>query len=252
MVSGWIPFDKSLPEKPEVLDISAHTGLTIAEVILSLMRFWSWMDDHSNDGIIRAKSVRILSALCPHVPGTFWDAMVSVGWLEVGEDFVRCVNFEKYISKSAKKRLSESRRKMDNRRNRNSLSEMSASQADKKRTKSGQKSHLPTPTPTPIEDNPLTPFEGVIFPSGFDSAEVKAALARWVSYRKEAKLKALKKVSLQGIVKTWSKEGEAKFTEAVEHSIAQGYHGIYPPGGRGGDRPNSRRGPMVPIDPADL
>ena len=151
MVGGWIPFDKSLPEKPEVLDISAHTGLTIAEVILSLMRFWSWMDDHSNDGIIKAQSVRILSALCPQVPGTFWEAMVLVGWLEVGADFVRCVNFEKYISKSAKRRLSESRRKMENRHNNNILTQMSASDADTMRTPTRQISHLPTPTPTPTE-----------------------------------------------------------------------------------------------------
>lgn len=246
MASTWIPYFKDLPKKVEVLQIVELTGLSLAEVVFNLMTFWAWIDDVSEDGKVCPVSVRILSRICPPPSDTngltFWEALENVGWMRFDGDSIEVPNIDFWGSPTAKSRLRDARRKARDRQRRQNG-------ADKKRTKGGQKVHRSADYRTEqnnSRDNPLTPLEAVTFPEGFNSAEVKAALAKWASYRKGAKLKALKQVSLQGIVNKWSREGQDEFIRAVEHSIAQGYHGLYPPGQSGKRVGRDRPGRVEP------
>lgn len=112
MAGDWIPFTKDLPRKPEVLRIAALTGRPRAEVVLTLLEFWAWTDEQSEDGHLCPVSVLSLSSVCPQLDAPFVAAMCAVGWLEVdGDDDMTVPNFDHWMGVSAKKRLLEARRK---------------------------------------------------------------------------------------------------------------------------------------------
>jgi hypothetical protein len=111
MAGDWIPWDKTLTRKPEVGIIAHITGLSRREVAATLMEFWSWVDDHSEDGILVGTSVPILSLIVGDISEQFLRAIVSVGWLLEFDGSVAVPHFDTWIGCSAKRRLKAARKK---------------------------------------------------------------------------------------------------------------------------------------------
>jgi hypothetical protein len=114
MAGDWIPWDKTLPTKPEIGRLARALSTRKEPVLVACMRAWSWADDHG-------------TALEPddiHVPGAapedvdaatgllgFGRAMITVGWLRADEAGLIFPHMGRWLTHTAKARLMDRDRK---------------------------------------------------------------------------------------------------------------------------------------------
>lgn len=123
MAADWIKIQHGLIDKPEVMRMSEDLDISPYEVVGHLVAVWFWVDMN-------------LSRNCPEVRGTkkgldrvagrdgFAEAMISVGWLRLENGILSVPNYDSHLSKSAKSRAEESKKKAKQRENsKNSTSE---------------------------------------------------------------------------------------------------------------------------------
>ncbi|WP_417396922.1 hypothetical protein [Gimesia chilikensis] len=132
---SWIKMNGSLKDEEEVFGIHKKTGLSIPAVIGSLQIIWSWADERTDNGFVRYHDASDIDAKVDHKG--FANAMRDVGWLEFRDGGVQFPNFEVHMSKSAKKRAADAKRKG---KTRNTSGQKSHPEADKSRFETGQKS----------------------------------------------------------------------------------------------------------------
>jgi hypothetical protein len=105
MAGDWLAACKDLPEKPEVVALSNATGLPRLEVAgFLLWRFWAWADGQTVDGGLPGVTVANLAEMFGR-PASFWEALRSVGWLDVEPAGVRIPKFCRWMGEGGKKRL---------------------------------------------------------------------------------------------------------------------------------------------------
>ena len=107
------------------------------------------------------------------------------------------------------------------------------------------KSNLPSPSPSPDKDKaqsapPLSliledqahPFHlafGIVLPENLQTLPCLEAVRTWLQYKKERR-KAYKPIGLSATLTKWSREfTSATLPAAIEHSIASGWEGVFPP-----------------------
>lgn len=87
----------------------------------------------------------------------------------------------------------------------------------------------------------------VVFPSALDTKDFKTAWSEWKQYRRAAKMKKLPPVSVKAQLKKLDEMGEQDAIEAIKHSIAQGWSGIFSP-----SSPSRRfNQKIVPLTPSE-
>lgn len=109
MAGDWIPLRLDLSDDPAVLAVCARTGLDEYAVIGRLHKLWCWANRHLKDG---------------HAPGVtaawvdqyvakkgFAAALSSADWLVLSGGGLTFPKFDNWNSKSAKKRLMDTRAK---------------------------------------------------------------------------------------------------------------------------------------------
>jgi uncharacterized phage protein (TIGR02220 family) len=147
MAADWIKMRSDLATHPKVVRIlsalnadkrpqSVRALSDKLRVIGALHAVWSLFDIHSEDGRLQGYSADVLDDLIGF-PG-FAAAMMSVGWLEQDAETLVMPRFEEHNGKSAKRRAQETVRKREERNadtRPQSVREMSASDADKMRTR---------------------------------------------------------------------------------------------------------------------
>ncbi len=219
MAGDWIPWMKGLSKKREVLAIARSTGRDRRLVACLLMEFWEWADSETEDGFLRGMAVRILSAFCPDTDDAFWRAVIEVDWLRERENSLEIPNFSRWMGNSAKRRLSDAKRKRQNRSaNRpQNVRKMSASEADKMRTTEQNR--------TEESNTPLPPKGEIVVPAVLNTPRFLEVWGRWVVYRKEIK-KTLKPSTIDAQLKKLAAMGEANGIAAIERAITNGWTGI--------------------------
>jgi len=126
MSGDWIKMRTDLLTSPKVVRISSALKADRFRTAGGLLSVWSLFDTHSIDGKLVGYTSAVLDELAAW-PG-FADAMMAVGWLaQEGEDLV-LPRFDAHNGASAKRRAQDSDRK-------SSVRKMSASEADKMRTR---------------------------------------------------------------------------------------------------------------------
>lgn len=112
---SWIKIETTLISKPEVMHLTILLGCSEFEVVGHLVAFWSWVDAN-------------MSPECPEVIGTksgldrvcgrtgMVDALIEVGWLKHNGNLFSVPNIDRHLSKSAKQRAVETRRKAESRK----------------------------------------------------------------------------------------------------------------------------------------
>ena len=177
MAGDWIKIERDLPHKPEVMQLAEILNIDELQVVGHLVLFWSWCDAN-------------MSLDCPDVIGTkrgldrascrdgMVDAMVSVGWLQVfevdGQERYRIPNFERHLSKSAKTRANEQRKKQ---RQRSCPVATGTNVPDMNGTQPG-------PEKRREEKNDYTyiPGSDITIPESLNNPTVIAAIGRWIAH----------------------------------------------------------------------
>lgn len=253
MAGDWIPISVDLPGKPEVAMLSRILGKSTDECLGMLIRFWIWCQAHTDDGNLSGMDTAMLTAVS-HVPERFFGALQKVGWLEVTDSGCFIPNFERWFGGAAKRRLLEARKKRLQRANaggeRNgrpdlvpklsrscpdSVPNLSRAHRDKNGTR-GEKRKEDINSP-PLESPPRkrggdslgVDFRNVAFPPGTDTPVIRDAIAVWLDYRRRIG-KPYKDPERQ--VSLLLREHGAGIAEAIQHSIANGYQGCFPPANR--------------------
>lgn len=132
----WIKVEKGTPEKPEMLALARHLGVSQAEAFLLCFRFWAWADSHCLDGGLVGITEEQLDVAIAHRRG-FAQGLLQIGWLSrvlVGEDSVghlAITHFDKHLGQGAKKRASDLERQKRKR-----VTNLSRSERDKSVTPS--------------------------------------------------------------------------------------------------------------------
>lgn len=147
MAGDWIKWQRGLSRKPEVLRMSAKLQRSRHEIAALLMEVWEWTDeqvadpDEDGNAIVRIESGQV-RAFIDHLTGLlgFADAMSAEKWIEFRSAHVAFPNWGRHNGKSAKRRALDAERKRSERSgDEGDGPKMSASKADKKRTR-GEKS----------------------------------------------------------------------------------------------------------------
>jgi hypothetical protein len=113
MAGDWIKMRSDLAEDPAVIRMAATLELDEFAVVGRLHAFWSWIDRQSRDG--HAIGVTH-SWLDRHVQRDgFAAAMVSVGWLQLGNGGLSIPNFDRHNGETAKTRALAANRKQKQR-----------------------------------------------------------------------------------------------------------------------------------------
>ena len=111
-MAEWIKMEVTLSEKPEVLAISAKTGMEPDLVVGRLFRVWRWFDQHTEGGKAPGVTLQTLRYAIGNTPGAdeFLVAMRDVGWLTVTDDGLELPRFERHCGATAKTRAETARR----------------------------------------------------------------------------------------------------------------------------------------------
>jgi hypothetical protein len=106
----WIKVEKATPDKPEVLRMARLLELDRDLVLGKIVRFWSWADANSVDGVVDGVVSTDVDAVVD-LPG-FANALKVVGWLEFDDaaQKIALPKFGRHNGESAKKRALKTER----------------------------------------------------------------------------------------------------------------------------------------------
>lgn len=129
MAGDWIKMRSDLFTHPKVVRIASALKADRLRVVGGLMSVWCLFDAHSIDGSLDGYTIEALDELIGW-PG-FSSAMVAVSWMTETPNSLDLPRFSEHNGQSAKRRAQETERKRLARED----AELSASEADKKRTR---------------------------------------------------------------------------------------------------------------------
>jgi hypothetical protein len=139
VAGDWIKMRADLRRHPKVVRMASALGADKFRVIGGLHAVWSLFDEQTEDGLLEGYSPKALDEEIAW-PG-FADAMQDIGWLEYDPEYgLFAPEFDEHNGQSAKRRAQETKRKRKERAAESGPhgdESLSASDADKKRTKSG-------------------------------------------------------------------------------------------------------------------
>lgn len=210
MAGDWVKMTHELPDKPEVIAISAKAGITRYETVGRLFVLWRWFDNQTLDGnATGVTSVTLNETLFGYGDATrFVSAVVEVGWLVENEAGILVKNFDYHISESAKTRAQTAKRVGKHRTSKSNAKTVTKSvpREEKRREE---------------VNNPPIPPADISVPDGLDMA----AWERWLDYRTKIR-KPIKPVSVSSAQRELAGFGEDQ-AAVVEQSIAHGWQGLF-------------------------
>lgn len=134
MAGDWIKMRLDLQTHPKVVRILSATKSDKFRVIGGLHAVWSVFDTHSADGRLSGYTPETLD----HIIGWegFAAAMIAVGWLGTdGDESLILPEFDEHNGKSGKRRADDQKRKRNERKDPQSVRNLSESNDDKKWTR---------------------------------------------------------------------------------------------------------------------
>lgn len=126
MSMAWIKMRVDLQTNPKVVRIMSALKADKFRIIGGLHAVWSVFDAHSEDGRLDGYSFELMDSIIGW--NGFSQAMAAAGWLRQDGEVLVAPDFIDHNGRTAKRRAMETQRKSDARK-------VSASDADKKRTR---------------------------------------------------------------------------------------------------------------------
>lgn len=257
----WIPAHDDLPDAPEVLALEAlGLGLSPRQGVLGmLVSFWLWADLRAeappeDDLLAPAKVHNVTAAVLDRLFGEgFTDGMAQVGWAVLDGKTLLIPGWNKRMSSSAKTRAHDQKRKrLQRERERGSVPDPSESVPKTRTDRDGTVTTgtgTETERETPEPETPLPPsrkggrqlgWKKILLEDEFvalrSSEAFLTAWETWKTYHG-----AYKDVTVRSKFKK-AQEDISAFCAAVEHSIREGYTGLYAPGNSNGRTPKTGPG----------
>lgn len=168
MAGDWIKMRSDLHTHPKVVRMASASNADRLRVIGGLHAVWCLFDVHSEDGSLSGYTPQAVDDLIGF-PG-FAEVMAGVSWLEIHSDGLVLPEFNEHNGQSAKRRATEAKRKRQERENpsQNTVRKMSASDADKKRTREEKRREEIKTIPDGMDGKPskLTDPDEIIFGYG--------------------------------------------------------------------------------------
>ena len=226
MAGDWIKFRKKLLRDGRVMELSRLCHAARVTVIGALVTLWSLADEYAEEnGCLPGYTIADLNAeigvqnFCESLPKE---------WFSLGEDGrIYLPNYHQHNGLTAKKRDQAARRQASRRKRDNTV------------TLPSRSSHAPCVTreekrrEEKKEDKPP-------FPPCLDCDEFREVWTAWIAHRKEIK-KPLTPTSIGQQLRKLSEWGLSRAIEAIRHSIANGWQGIFePPSNRVLNRQSNR------------
>lgn len=174
MAGDWIKMRSDLFTHPKVVRMASALKADKLRIVGGLMSVWCLFDAHSVDGELEGYNFAEVDDQL-RWPG-FSDAMAAIGWLSETESGLVLPEFDTHNGQSAKRRAQDADRKREVRK-------VSASDADKKRTREEKRRE---------EETPPNPQGGTVRFEDFWAAWPK-------SERKQDKVKCAKKWRTSGL-----------------------------------------------------
>ncbi len=245
MVAGdWIPRTKGFSRKAEVLAIAAATKLHRRFVADLLMDFWDWADAETADGTLPGLTLAQLPGLVPDTDPAFWSAVVASGWLVATQSGLTIPNYERWMGKSAKRRLTKNARQArwrspgERRKDVGAQAPQKAPTTEPNRTEPNR-----TRGGTPLE-NPrgekrrraVSEAVSLPLPPGLDTLDFRAAWGKWVAYRHDRRL-TTRADTLQEQLAFLAALGTAGAIASVSEAIRNGWNGLFEPRARSARAP---------------
>jgi hypothetical protein len=109
VAGDWISMRWNLTEDPDVIRIGVRLGANRYYVVGLLHAFWSWVDQHSEDGTLSHLGRDTIDGLVGQEG--FAAALESVGWLVVTRSGITVPAFGEFMGESGKRRLRDRKRK---------------------------------------------------------------------------------------------------------------------------------------------
>ena len=127
MAGDWIKMQGNLWTSPKVVRLMSACKADKCRIVGGLFRYWCLFDEHTEDGLLEGYTKFLIDDEL-RIDG-FADALEEIGWLiEIEGVGLQVPDFDDHMSKSAKRRAQETKRKRDARKT-------SASKADKNGTR---------------------------------------------------------------------------------------------------------------------
>lgn len=243
MSGDWIPMRLDLDRDQDVIDLAELLEIPETHVVGLLQRFWSWMSEQTTDG----NAPRVTKAwmdryVCNGTSVTgFCDALEQVGWLEQSGRGIRVHDFEKWLSDTAKSRA-KTRLRVKKHRN-TPLEECNAPTVSKSLLQNRTEQKILEPaaqSPSSKKTRVKVPLPDVL-----NTLDFKASWERYLTHRREKRSTLTPTASKRLLVKL-AKWGEVRAVAALEHSVANGYTGVF----EGKDDVGTQnRGGRIPAEP---
>lgn len=241
MAGDWIPMRLDLSDDPAVLSISTKTGLDEFAIIGRLHRLWGWANRHLQDGVSHDVTSEWVD-LYVRRKG-FAEAMVAAGWLVIDGSGIAFPKFDEWNSKSAKKRLTATKRQQKKRiESVTDVTTLSRSLRDtsvtnvtlgcdesvtreEKRRVEKKKTEEPPNPPAEVATSKPPKFDPLAATLPFDSPQFRSAWGEWVEYRRVRK-PALSEQAAGMQLKALAELTEPNALAAIQCSISNQYQGL--------------------------
>jgi hypothetical protein len=217
MAGDWIKMRSGLATHPKVVRIASALKADRLRVVGGLHSVWCLFDEHSENGVLIGYTLSALDDLIGW-PG-FSAEMARVEWLiETGETLAT-PRFEDHNGQSAKRRAQDADRKRMARENSEIVQEMSAFDADKKRTREEKRREEKREEQKPIRA-PRFDAQAHLESLGVDPS----VATDWIRLRK-AKRAEVTRTAIDGVLKESTIAG-LPIAEALRECCARGWAGF--------------------------
>lgn len=246
MANDWIPMRCDLMEDPAVIAISVALGLDEHGVVGRLHRLWSWANKHLTGGNATGVTSQWVDRYLS-TPG-FAAAMLHAGWLRERSEGIEFPHFDRWNSQTAKQRALTARRvaahKQKGNARGNAAGVSGALPTEEKRREEGKKK---PPDPPAGGGSKPPPFDPLAAELPHRSPRFATAWAEWVQHRREKK-DPLTPTTVRKQLRTLAELAEPQAIACIEHSIGNGWLGLFPDDFRGTGKARARHPPMTAGD----
>ena len=216
MAGDWLKMRHDLVDDPAVIALATLDGVADRQHAVGLLhKFWSWADRQSANG-----DVSVTQEFLDLFVGArgFCALLIEQGWLNVTDKGLTIPNYDRHMSKNAKRRAQTQKRM---KRLRDAPKRTTASPEKRREEKSKKK------PPTPLE---------LVLP--FPSEAFKAAWAEFDEHRRKLN-KPWTTLAAKKILNRLKGYGHDGALESINYSIEGGYPGVYDRRGQTSGQPRS-------------